>query len=310
MRKLSIFALALSILAVSCNKGTAVPEASGEIRVDASIGTITKVSYDGNKSAFEKDDDISVYAWMGDASTVPTKKVVDGVVNTFDGEVWTPAIQMLWKTVVDPHYFIGIYPAREVSDFKADPYEQMPKDYELSDLLIATNVSGVKASDGKVSLAFDHVMSKLQVNLNFRSQWNDDWDPLPEIGKVSVYVKAVTVGTVDYLAKVITPSKEVDVKAISLFAMEDAAQGYTYSFENLVIPQEGIYEITVMVGEKILVYTHTANEKGISLEKGKVTTIGLKLGREQLDLEGISVDDWTEGTMPATDGDAEVEEED
>ena len=305
MKTLSILALALSVLAVSCNKDLATPEiASDEIRVEASIGALTKVAYDGDKSAFEAKDTISVYAWMGDATAVPDKKVVDGVVNTFDGQLWTPREQMLWKTVVDKHYFLGIAPARYVKDFEADPYVQAPLDYAASDLLIATNVTGVKASDGKVNLAFDHAMAKLQVSLNFRSQWNDKYDPIPDLEEVSVHVNAVIKGTVNYLKKEITPKAEELSFAVPLTALEKEATGYKYSFSNLLIPQEGVKEIIVKVGDKIFLYTYSG-EKGFSLERGKVTTIGLKVGREQLDLEGISVGDWTEGSMPATDGDAE-----
>ena len=292
------------MLAVSCNKDLATPEiASDEIRVEASIGALTKVAYDGDKSAFEAKDTISVYAWMGGATAVPDKKVVDGVVNTFDGQLWTPRVQMLWKTVVDPHFFLGIAPARNVKDFEADPYVQAPLDYAASDLLIATNVTGVKASDGKVNLAFDHAMAKLQVSLNFRSQWNDGYEPIPAQENVSVFVNAITEGTVNYLKKEITPASEVEMTALPLPALEAAPKGYTYSFSNLVVPQEGVKEIMVKIGDKIFLYTH-ADEKGLSLERGKVTTIGLKVGREQLDLVGITVSDWTEGSMPATDGEA------
>ena len=292
------------MLAVSCNKDLATPEiASDEIRVEASIGALTKVAYDGDKSAFEAKDTISVYAWMGGATAVPDKKVVDGVVNTFDGQLWTPRVQMLWKTVVDPHFFLGIAPARNVKDFEADPYVQAPLDYAASDLLIATNVTGVKASDGKVNLAFDHAMAKLQVSLNFRSQWNDGYEPIPAQENVSVFVNAITEGTVNYLKKEITPASEVEMTALPLPALEASPKGYTYSFSNLVVPQEGVKEIMVKIGDKIFLYTH-ADEKGLSLERGKVTTIGLKVGREQLDLVGITVSDWTEGSMPATDGEA------
>ena len=309
MRKLSILASALSVLAVSCNKDLANPEiASDEIRVEASIGALTKVAYDGDKSAFVGKDTISVYAWMGDATAVPDKKVVDGVVNTYDGQIWNPRTQMLWKTVVDPHYFLGIAPARYVKDFEADPYVQAPLDYAASDLLIATNVTGVKASDGKVNLAFDHAMAKLQVSLNFRSQWNDGYEPVPAQENVSVFVNAITEGTVNYLKKEITPASEVEMTALPLPALEAAPKGYTYSFSNLVVPQEGVKEIMVKIGDKIFLYTY-ADEKGLSLERGKVTTIGLKVGREQLDLGSISINDWASG-QSYPDGDAEEEEGD
>lgn len=306
MKKLSILALAFSVLAVSCNKGPAAPEVPGEIRVKASIGELTKVSYDGEKSAFAAKDTISVYAWMDSATEVPAKKVVDGVVNTFDGQVWNPRAQMLWKTVVDPHYFLGIAPARYVNDFKADPFEQDPLDYAASDLLIATNLKGVKASDGVVSLAFDHAMAKIQVNLNFRSQWNEQWGALPAQKDVKVLVKAKTVGTVDYLAKEITASAQAQAGDLPMAALATPAKGYTYSYSNLIIPQGGVVEITVMVGETAFVYNH-ADEKGISLESGKLTTVNLIVGREQLDLGSISINDWTSG-QSYPDGDAEEEE--
>ena len=290
-----------------CNK-TGAPEAGSlNMTVKASIGNLTKVAYDGDKSAFVPNDTISVYAWLGDATEIPAKKVVDGVVNKFDGQVWNPRVQMLWKTVVDPHYFLGIAPARYVSDFKADPFEQDPQDYAASDLLIATNLKGVKASDGPVPLAFDHVMAKLQVNLNFRSQWNEQWGALPAQNDVKVQVKAKTVGTVNYLAKEITASAQAQAVDLPITALAAPATGFTYSYSNLIIPQGGVLQITVIVGETAFVYNH-ADEKGISLEKGKITTIGLKVGRDQMDLETISVDDWTEGPMPATDGEAEEEE--
>ena len=296
------------LVLAGCNKTDAPEAGSLNMTVKASIGTLTRVSYDGASSAFEKGDKFSVYAWTGDAGTVPAKKVVDGVVNTLgeDGK-WYPEIQMLWKTIVDPHYFIGIYPARKVNDFKADTYVQLPLDYEASDLLIATNVSGVKASDGAVALDFDHAMAKLQVHLNFRSQWNDTWGPVPGKEAVEVAVKARTAGTVDYLSKTISAAAAAEIAALPLPALATAAAGYTYSYSNLIIPQEDVTEIDVTIGGKVYVYNHSGKD-GISLEKGKVTSIGLIVGREQLDLGGITVEDWAEGTTYPEDGEAMEEE--
>ena len=309
-KNILIYLAALAgIVLAGCEKTSVAPDAvSDEIRVQAAIGSLTKVSYDGVKSAFEAADTISVYAWIDNAAEVPTKRVVDGVVNTLgtDGK-WYPRVQMLWKTVVDPHYFIGVAPARKVSDFTNDTYEQLPLDYAASDLLIATNVSGVKASDGVVALSFDHAMAKLQVNLNFRSQWNDKWDPTPAKDDVIVTVKAKTVGSVDYLAKEITALSSASVVDLPLPSMTAAASGYTYSYSNLIIPQGRVTEITVKVGDNSYLYTYP-EEDGLSLVKGKVTTVSLKVGREQIDMDGISVDDWVEGY--ATDKDGEAMESD
>jgi hypothetical protein len=89
-------------------------------------------------------------------------------------------------------------------------------------------------------------------------------------------------------------------------ALGAPAKGYTYSYSNLIIPQGGVVEIAVMVGETAYVYTH-ADEKGISLESGKLTTVNLIVGREQLDLGSISINDWASG-QSYPDGDAEEED--
>ena len=95
MKRYNIFFLtsAALLLLASCSKQM---EEVRFITVDAGIGTMTKVDYNGNKAKFVGGDKISVFAWTGDATAVPATRVVDGVVNTFDGSKWTPASQMLW----------------------------------------------------------------------------------------------------------------------------------------------------------------------------------------------------------------------
>ena len=313
MKKLSILALAFSVLAVSCNKGPAAPEVPGEIRVKASIGELTKVSYDGEKSAFAAKDTISVYAWMDSATEVPAKKVVDGVVNTFDGQVWNPRVQMLWKTVVDPHYFLGIAPARYVKDFKADAFEQNPLDYAASDLLIATNLKGVKASDGVVSLAFDHAMAKLNVNLTFRDQWTALPKENPEAPDTEALVASVsatgkTTATVNYLSKAVTATG--DASAIAMNKLANA------NWTTLMVPQTGFRTVTIVLsgndewlgGNGTFVYNAPAD---ITLESGKITTLNLILGRDQIVLadNGITITDWATG-VSLPDGEAVIPEED
>ena len=103
---LALTAAALLSLA-GCGKELAPMGA--EMTVEATLGALTKVSADG--SAFTIGDQIAVYAWLGSATKNPTTRVVDGVVNTFDGSKWTPATMMRWQVTDDPHYFLGVYPA-------------------------------------------------------------------------------------------------------------------------------------------------------------------------------------------------------
>nr|MCR5018777.1 fimbrillin family protein [Bacteroidales bacterium] len=228
MKKISIYlAATVALLVLSgCNREVA-PDVSGEITVRASIGA-TKVTNQGDASAFEAGDQIAVYAWMGGATEVPATRVVDGVKNTLgtDGK-WTPEKPMLWKTVTDTHYFLGVFPAKDITDFTADPYTLNPAEYTASDLLIATNLDGVKASGGDVPLVFSHAMAKLNVNLKFRSQW----DATPTVTSVTVTAKKTA--TVNYLTKAVTATgnaSEVDIPAAAT-----AATGYALSYSGLQV---------------------------------------------------------------------------
>ncbi len=287
MKKNNIYlAAAAALLSLAACTKELAPEAAGDITIDASIGAMTKVSYDGASTNFTAGDQIAVYAWMGSATAVPDTRVVDGVRNTLgtDGK-WTPATQMRWKTVTDAHYFLGVYPAKDITNFTADAYTLDPAAYTASDLLIATNLTGVKATDGTVSLNFDHAMAKLNVNLKFRSQW----DATPTV--TSVTVNAKKTGTVNYLTKAVTATggaSEVDIPAAAT-----AATGYALSFSGLQLPQTGVTTVTVTIAGKTYVYESATD---IPLESGKYTTLGLIVGKDKVELASVEVADWTAGT--------------
>ena len=153
MKKISILAFALSILAVSCNKESDILEPgkgeAGAFTVTASVSNVTKAVTVGDVTTFQNEDQLSLYAWTGSNEAVPDKLWINGEVNTYNetSKKWTPENQMLWKNVHDEHYFIGIYPARTVKKFSEDPFEldSSAEAYESNDLLVATELTGLKA---------------------------------------------------------------------------------------------------------------------------------------------------------------------
>ena len=284
MKHTSILIIAALAL-VSCAKQAGD---SRTITVQAGIGTMTKVDYNGYKANFVDGDKISVYAWTGDATAVPQTRVVDGVTNTFDGSKWTPASQMLWDDKSSLHYFLGISPARTVTDFTADAYTLDPANFAASDLMIATNVAGLAPSDTPVELNFTHAMARLDVNLTFRNQWAT----APTVSAVTV--KAKKTATVDYLSKAVTASGSAE--AIALTAANNAA------WSGLQVPQTGVNTITITIEGKDYVFTHTSD---IPLESGKYTVLNLTVGRDQIVLSGeIKITDWA-SQGAAIEGDAE-----
>jgi len=287
MKKLSILALALSILAVSCNKeaGKGDPGgAAGEIRVSATVNGITKATTQGAVTTFDDGDQLSLYVWTGDNTAVPASPWINGEVNTYNWETkkWNPANLMLWQNGTDAHYFLGVFPARAITNFTADPYEQTGN-YGKDDLLVGTILGdGVKPSVAPVPLTMDHLMAQLKVTLTLRNQWSGD----PE---VHVLVKAAATGTVDYLSKTITPGND-----IVTFGFGGLGEGFQ---STLIIPQEGVKEITVTVNGTKYVYTHPTS---IPLTKGHVTTLPLVVGKDAIVLadEGITFEEWTAGELP------------
>ena len=302
LRKFAIAAFGLAVL-VSCSKESGEINYSGSrtIKVKASIGTMTKVSYEGVKSAFATEDSLSLFAWTGESSAIPaTGLVVDNVTNTLGSDgLWTPKEQMKWADMITPHYFMAVSPAREVESFTADKYTLDPsaEKYQESDLLIATNLGGLTANDNPVDLVFDHAMAKLNVNLAFRNQWTEGNPPVAP--NTEALVKGLSVESkvnarINYINKSVTATgDQVDVP---MNKVKNA------SWTVLMVPQEGVTTITIELegNDEWLggngTYVFTAAES-IPLESGKVTTVNLIVGRDQitLDKDAVTINDWTSG---------------
>jgi len=269
---------ALALFSCAKEKGGTEPAARSAITIEASIGTPTKVTYNGEAASFAAGDQISLYAWMGSAEAVPEKKIVDGVVNTFDGTVWTPETQMLWSHVKENHYFLGVYPKKYITDFTAD-------DYTLDDdLMIATELNGIPFQENAapVALTFTHALARLDVNLKFRNQWEET----PEVTLVSAYAKREY--TVNYLTKKVTATGDnfhVSIPEVS------AVTGYERSFSGLQVPQDGVTKVSVLIGGNEFVFTAA---QPISLESGKVTTLNLYVGRDKIELDSVTVNPWVD----------------
>ena len=286
-------AAGILLLAGCSNDGGMGADAdAGSITIDASIGRMTKVSADGTN--FTAGDAIALYAWTGDATIVPGTRVVDGVVNTFDGTNWTPASQMRWQKYGVAHYFLSIYPApANVTSFTEAPYTLDPADYTASDLLVATNLNGVTPSAGTVSLTFEHVMAKLGVNIKF----NDEFASDPEVTNVTVSARRNA--TVNYLTGSVTATG--DESYVLLSAQDEPATGYKKSYSGLQVPQT-LNRITVVIADKTYTYD---SPTGITLTSGKFTNVGLIIGRKTMELATMSVTDWGQGEILA-DANAEL----
>lgn len=296
--------IALAMLAATltaCSNDDNGGKAPKYINIDAQLSQPTKttIAADGTMS-FTSGDAISVYAWTGSASTLPTTAdgfVVAGNTNTFNGSTWTASPQMLWKDLTSPHFFIATYPQRDITqtNFTLDTSKQAE-----CDLMVATNLGtdskGIIATETAIPLAFDHLMAKLQVNLQFRNQWG-------ESGPTSVAVSINSKGsaTIDYLAKSVTPTG--DASYINLPSVAAAVEGYAKSYESIVIPVSDLKNIKIAIDGHDYIYTH---DTAIQLQGGKTTIVNLMVGRNEITLGSMSIKGWEELVVIGDDKPVEV----
>lgn len=283
----ALMTMALTLGSCSDNENGIGGETSKYITVSTSIGNMTRVGTDANGGqTFEEGDEISVYAWTGDATAVPaaTGRVVDNAINKLTKGAWISTPQMLWKNNRDKHYFIGVYPTKAISDLTAGEYAFDETKQVESDLLVAVNKDGLSYNVDEqqtVPLTFTHVMAKLVVNLTYKNQWGTEG---PTVDKV-VVGDAAKKATVNYLTKVVTPSTVAEDKAD--FDMPALTANKKYA--SIIIPQDGVQKITVVIGGKNFNYD---NGTPFKFESGKVTTINLEVGRDIIKLGNVNISDW------------------
>ena len=285
----ALMTIALTLGSCSDNENGIGGETSKYITVSTSIGNMTRVATDEKGGqTFEEGDEISVYAWTGDATVAPEtrERVVNNAINKLTNGSWISNPQMLWKNNRDKHYFIGVYPKKAISDLAAGEYVFDATKQVESDLLVAVNADGITA-EGKqaVPLTFTHVMAKLLVNLTYKNQWGTEG---PTVDKVAVG-NAAKKATVNYLTKVVTPSAVAEDKAD--FDMPALTANKQYA--SIIIPQDGVQKITITIGGKDFIYN---NGTPFKFESGKITTVNLEVGRDTITLNEVKITDWETST--------------
>ena len=148
-----------------------------------------------------------------------------------------------------------------------------------SDLLVAVNTgkskAGLQATDNPVSLHFDHMMSKLVLELTYRNEFSGT----PTVGSTSIEAK--NEGTIDYLKGMITPNGTV-----APFHLQTVKANEVYA--SVIIPQ-AVQKFTITINGKNYVYTHPTQ---LMLVKGKKQRVKLIVGRNRIELDQVVINDW------------------
>ena len=237
MKKSIIILSITTLLMTSCDKENTSHIAihnPDEIRISASMGG-TRVT----GVAFDEGDTFGLFAveYNGDvvAELQPTGNYLTNEAVTFDGAEWHSARTLYWSE--NPCDFYAIYPYSDIRSMKDVLFEiatdqSTPRTeetlggYELSDIMWAKS-DGVTREDETVELAFEHLMSRVVVNIERGPSYEGE---LPENIDVHIYNTATTAlvnWTIGSLEKYInSPTKTIKMRRV------DAD-----SFDAIVVPQ-------------------------------------------------------------------------
>lgn len=293
MKKI-IFA-ALAILLVGCSKDEWTDSLDNhEIKVVASMNSRATLS------AFEKGDKMGLFAVEYAGNEAQPMQVGGNYLNNepmvYNGTKWASDLKLYWSEAACDFY--GIYPYQDIKSvenvlFEVATDQSQPETatalggYEASDLMWA-KAEKVSQADGEVKLKFNHLMSRLVVNVEKGPKFEGN---IPDDIMVRVYNTATT-ANVNWqkgsLEKYMYSTKET-------IKMRKLNGGEAPKFDAIIVPQyierrTPMIEITMGGIAYLLEYS-------ISFRPGYQHTITVTLNtspdQEKIDIavDGV-VDNW------------------
>ena len=275
---------ALMLLTVSScqSDDKATGDANGHlVDIEASIGTATRVTYNGNAAEFADGDCLTLLRLPKDGTPdLGSNSTNEQALFTLANGKWSSSPLLYWYDEQTEYDFYAIYPALTPSD---DINDMSLKGNVVSDDIMFANKKNHSYSDGKVSLAFSHAMAKLVVNLNNIANEVNNPDNLTVTVKNAQTHYSMSISDMTISAKGTTSD-------LQLTKQQDGS--LTYSL--LLPPQDGVTSITVNDGTKTYTWT---NSSAISLLAGKVTTVTLNVGENYILIGSVEVSDWASASI-------------
>ena len=269
LRYIALAAMTLSFAACTQDEDF-TPQMDGDaVKINATIGNMqTRVAYSGTngETNFVNGDAIKVENLMRTSKNEATY-------TTTDGTNWTTTDAMVWNST-SKNKFQAYYPVAEYSsyDMFIIPTDQSEATKLASaDWMTASTGEIDKPGNGVLDLSFQHRLAKVTVNLTFSSQY-------PEGNQ---HVSDFTFYTNEQTQQAITPlaNSETSYTAI-LRPGEYADESYF-----IYLMMDGIEEHDV---------PGKTTTSAINLEAGKHYTFTLKVGKDVVSIDDVTVADWDE----------------
>ena len=266
----SVLCTLLSVLFISCEQ---VEDFSQETDADA-VKVVASINKMQTRVAYE--DDGATNFVNGDAikvvNLIRTSKN-EATYTTTDGTNWTTTDAMVWNSSSE-NKFQAWYPVAEYSSYDTFtiPTDQSNATKLASaDWMTASTGEIDKPGNGVLDLNFQHRLAKVTVNLTFSSQYPKGYQ---HVSDFTFYTNEETQQAITPLANsetsytaILRPGEYADKSYFIYLMMDDIDEHY------------------------VLGKTTTS---AINLEHGKHYTFTLKVGKDVVSIDEVTVADWNE----------------
>ena len=242
------------------------------VKINATIGKLqTRVAYeDDGATNFINGDEICVQNTLRDTKNIATY--------TFDGTTWTTTDALVWNGGTAESQFQAWYPATASFDKFTLPTDQNSiEELPAADWMTASTDEIAKPADKTINLAFEHKLAKITVQvMEFTSQFGDD----PYLTAATIYSLSDEYVTVNGGIKpVLGGNAATAIVCPGKYAAGTNLMDVTISDDgrqtNLNVPVNAFLTNT-------------------GLEAGKHYTFTLKVGKDVVSIDDVTVADWNE----------------
>ncbi len=270
LRYIALAALTLSFAA--CEQEDINPAVQGDpdaVKINATISNMqTRVAYSGDNGVtnFVNGDAVKVVNLMRTSKNEATY-------TTTDGTNWTTTDAMVWNSS-SKNKFQAWYPVAEYSsyDMFMIPTDQSDATKLVSaDWMTASTGEIDKPGNGVLDLNFQHRLAKVTVNLTFSSQYPEGYQ----------HVSDFTFYTNEETQQAITPLANSETSYTAILRPGEYADESYFIF----LVMDDIDEHWVL---------GKTTTSAIDLEPGKHYTFTLKVGKDVVSIDEVTVADWDE----------------
>ena len=246
---------------------------SDAVKINATIGAMqTRVAYeDDGATNFINGDEICVQNILRETKNIATY--------TFDGTTWTTTDALVWNGGTAESQFQAWYPATASFDKFTLPTDQNSiEDLSVADWMTASTSVMVKPADKTINLAFEHKLAKVTVQITeFTSQFGDDpclygatiYSLSDEYVTVNGGIRPVLRGNA--ATAIVCPGTYTAGTDLMEVTISDSDRHQTF----LNVPVNAFLTNT-------------------GLEAGKHYTFTLKVGKDVVSIDEVTVADWEE----------------